>query len=247
MAMTLLQRCQQSFMGKYSLDEAGKTFFQIEVPKTNLGPGYLDKALEAAAVYSDRYDGIEDSAPEGVTHQPPSFEKAASSEDHRDRVDFFSTETLALYFKTIEGWGWNILDRLTTDHWVIAYKGNDRQFKMTLSFNRSWAYFQAPLLNELSGIRSQSEFSKALFGKYLLRLNEQAFWAKFGLDEESQVLLMLDIPLEMFDLKRFRLAARTLETYADNCAYEIQIMSSIRKDERLSGLLSALPNFGRGD
>jgi len=235
----LLRLSRRCFMGKYGLDGDGQVLLHVEIPLAGMERNYCRKAVEAIRVYAGRFrEAISRAADEtrGMVAIGEGNYEAPTPKERETEV--FSLKTLAFYFKTVEHLGWHLRDRLAANHWHIAYKGPERSFAAFLSFNRSWAYFQMPMLAEVHLQQAQPDAHRTMFYSYLLELNKHIYWAKFGLDEEGQVLLMLELPVEAFDLRRFRQAVQTLATYADDFAYEVQIMARLDQDSHLATLLA---------
>lgn len=236
----ILKLCRLCFMCKYSLDDAGQFLLQLELPLTSLERSYCCKAVEALSVYTSRYQNaivrVANNI-QGKIATGTEFETYQAQRIGKGEIEFFSPVTIASYFLAIKHLNWKI-KKQENNHWHLGYKGNDRQFEVFLSFNSFWAYFQMPLLSEVHGLDLQtSSYREALY-RYLLELNDQVYWVKFGLDKDGQILLLLDIPIEMFDLERFRWAIRTLARYANDFSYEIQIIAKLDQDKHLIDLLS---------
>jgi len=51
--------------------------------------------------------------------------------------------------------------------------------------------------------------------------------------------LLLDMPLSLCTLERFRLSAQAIAQYASDYAYEVLIMAELDRDEALARLVSA--------
>lgn len=232
----LLRLCQRQFMAKYSLDHSGQRLLQVELPIETLSRRDCHQAFEAMTVYAQRRSAL-------LTRHTVSavVERAWGDSDATTPVretELFSLDALRPFFVTVEHQGWGLRDRLSLNHWKAVYKGHERAFDVYLSFDRAWAYFQVPLLGDTCALGAPSTNCQAILYPYLLKLNEQMYWAKVGLDEEGQILLLLEMPLEMFTLPYFRRAMQTLATYADTYAYDIQIMANLDQDKRLATLLS---------
>ncbi len=148
--------------------------------------------------------------------------------------------------KSVEHEGWRLKDRPGTNQWHMLYEGPDRKFDVYLCLHPAWVYFQVPLAHKARGSASARETPahEAVLHHYLLHLNELAYWAKFGLDDEGTILLMLDMPTEVFDLDRLRWATWTLGAYATRLSYEVQIVADLAKDKHLGDLLCASKGWG---
>jgi hypothetical protein len=232
----LLRLCHRCFMTKYSLGDGSQVLLQVEIPLDHLSRHDCHKAFEATTVYAERHGSVMARRRISATVERAWGDPIVESAERETEI--FSLEALGRFFSTVEHQGWGVRDRPGLNRWKAVYKGHERSFDVYLSFDRSWAYFQAPLLGDTCTLGSPSNACQAVFYPYLLKLNEQMYWAKIGLDEDGQVLLLLEMPLEMFDLPRFRRAVQTLATYADAYAYDIQIMANLDQDRRLVTLLS---------
>ena len=227
-------------MCKYSIDSSGSLLLQLELPLRNLERRYCHKAIEALSVYADKY-----AVPQRDTHHlteitPENERDAMIAENGATSdpiIEVVSPQDLHLYFRAIKHYGWKLGGRQGANRWYAIYESPDRSFETYINFGQSWAYFQIPILNERNNLQSRSESCKEIFYRYLLQLNEQIYWVKFGVDEEDQVLLMLDMPVDMFDWGRFQWATRALSRYARDFAYDIQIMAGLDRDKQLLSLL----------
>ena len=228
-----LELCHRYFMVKFSVVQSKQLLLQIELPWDGLDRRYCHKAVEALSVYVDR-EGHKQWETAGGDSRGTNKNNVRSLR----KLEVFPKEPLVQYFKSIEHLGWGLTDDLKENRWKATYKGAERSFNVHLYFNSSWVYFRVPLLAENTQDSSlESSPNKEFLYAYLLQLNEQIYWVKVGLYEGGQILMMLDIPLEMFDLNQFRFAAKTLATYADRLAYDIQIMANLHLEPQLASLM----------
>ncbi len=231
----LLSVSERCFMAKWSLDEGGALLPEVELPLMRLERRDCEKALEALLLAAKWVDG----RPLLAAAEADAARAPKRSAVEGQAPEFFPLEELRTYFATVKHLDWAIRDRIDENHWKALYEGAERAFEVYLSFDRAWVYLQAPLLGRACAPSSQSPTCRKVFYPYLLRLNAEMYWAKVGLDEDGQVVLGLDIPLEMFDIQRFRWAARTLGTYADQYAYDVQVLADLDRDARLAALLDS--------
>jgi hypothetical protein len=233
----LVERCRRWFLCKYGLDGHGQLVLQAEVPLAGLGYHECRLVLETVAAYAERLRGGR--AAEAPGARPG--EKQAPGGAGPGEFEVFSQTTLLTYFTTLDAEGWNLRDRLRTNQWQAVYRAPEHVFYVYLGVDPSWAYFQVPMLASPAGPRDGTPAGREMLYRFLLEANERMFWAKFGTDEEGQVLLMLDLPVEMLDQKRFRWAARTLAAYAGDFAYEVQIAATLDRDPHLMAHLAPHP------
>jgi hypothetical protein len=255
----LLRLCCSLFMCRYGLDAADRLSLQLELPLAGLDRGYVHTAVAGITAYARRHDvappsaGNEDwqtAAAEPADHRDaPGYSEVplagadapsrAAGAVPDDGYDHFPAESLEFYFATVGHSGWYLKStRARPQSWHAVYRGHDRIFDAYLSFNGSWAYFQTPMLGDACADSGWSATCSTTLRRYLLQVNEQLYWARFGMDEAGRVLLLLDIPLGMFDLDRFELATRTLARYADEYAYDIQVLAGLERDPVLRCLLT---------
>jgi hypothetical protein len=213
----LLLDCRRRFWAKYALGDDGRLQVQAEMPAVGLDGRACQWLLQTAAAWL---------RPE----RPPVPAPAAD-------FDICSVDLLRDYFATVRADGWVLKDRLAANQWYLGLVAVERFFEAYLSVDSAWVGFQVPLLSEeLRAVARVAD--RGPLNRFLLRGNDQMFWAKFGCDEDGQVVLGLDLPVELFDLKRFRLAARTLATYARDACYEVQILADLRQEPHIASLLA---------
>lgn len=238
----LLEQSRRWYACKYSLDEPSQVLLQLEIPLDGFERPECLRAVEALSVYADRHR--EPVSQGGLVSGDSAGQRrvmvAGGRNPESKEFEVLPAETVALYFSAVEHQGWHLRPELSPNDWQAVYKGRERKFNVYLSFSRSWAYFQVPLAGEPGTTDQRSDHCRKALYRYLLASNQQIFWAKFGLDAAGQVLLMLDVPMATFELKRFRLAAETLARYADDFSYEIQIMSDLDRDPQLADTLQIM-------
>jgi hypothetical protein len=177
--------------------------------------------------------GMADVAGAAFTIQGVNQGYAISLKGETNHNEFFPRSTLIQYFKSIASQGWGLRHDPKVNHWQAVYKSQDeRSFDVYLSFDQSWLYFQMPLT--LKATHSYSSSHRLRLQQYLLQLNQNIYWVKLGLDEQEQVLLLLDIPIESLTLRRFQRATQTLAAYANSLFDEIRIMVNLEQDKHLS-------------
>ncbi|GAB4544977.1 MAG: hypothetical protein OHK0023_02560 [Anaerolineae bacterium] len=219
-----LRRCDGLYMVKYALDADGALILQVDLPLFELERAYLHFAVQALARAVSEH---------GISRARISSISAVAETE----LEYFPRHTLDTYFKALKHIGWGYRKPLGLNDYHLHYKAPERPFEVYLSFNSAWAYWQIPLLDRTQ--LAQSGKRAALY-RYLLKANEQLYWAKFALDGENQVVLALEIPLSLFTLERFRQAGQTLGTYAAEYAYEVAIMADVERDESLAALLASV-------
>lgn len=131
-------------------------------------------------------------------------------------------ETIEAYFRKVEDDGWTFNRRGEKDNtwWYATYKGRSVKQEVYLVIDSKWVYFQLPF-NHIT-INPDCKF--ALY-EYLLRLNDRIFTAKFSIDENNKIVLMVEFSIRNFDFSMFNDALKTLVTFADQYLREIDILA----------------------
>ncbi len=222
-----LRRCMSLYMAKYSRDAAGQLVIQCELPIPELDRTYIHTAVEALS----RAVATHESVGVGAEPRPEPIVREGAG------VEFFPRHTLDQYFKALKHIGWGYRKPVGANSYHFHYKAPERPFEVYLSFNRAWAYYHVALLDPTTVQAWQANRNRAAFARFLLGLNAQIYWGRFGLDAEGQAVLTLDVPLQLFTAERFRLAGNTLTTYASDYAYEVQIMAGLSQDPILASLM----------
>jgi len=235
----LLTLNDRMFMARFALDEEGQLLLTAEVPVSQAqNTSLVSRALESLTVYAGWYlDAVTDY----IRHPDRSLPVAELPVARRpaEGNPIIPDETLALYLKSIEPEGWGLREKPAGQTWHLGYKGQVRLFEVYLTLTASWAYFQSPVLVEPRPPVLQAEGEiQAAFLHYLLRLNDVLYMARFGLDDEGQVLLSLELPVEALDFQLFHLAIRTLARYLDGYVREVQIMAWLDRDRHLADWLA---------
>jgi len=236
--------CHRMFMAKYSLDAAGQLLLQAEIPLAGADREYCRQAIEAMMVYSGLHNGT---PPPPVPAMPATnCTPATDSSGTSPEREIVPEETLGLCIQSVAHLGWGLKERIGPNRWHAAYRGQERSFDVYLCANSSWVCLQVSMASGSPGEEGDAVGTEAqgLLARYLLRLNDAMYWAKVGVDECDQMALMIELPVGVFDIPRFRWLARTLATYADQYARDLQIAAGLEGDHHLSRLLLAANHQG---
>jgi hypothetical protein len=143
------------------------------------------------------------------------------------------------YLRMVEPYGWVLRTKPRGLCWHFGYKNRLRTYEVYAQFTSSWSSFQVPLLVEArASVLDASLDRAAACLEYLLRLNDTWHFAKLGIDDHGQVLLLLEVPTEALDPALFRASARTIGAYLDRYGQEVQIMATLDQDRRLADFLA---------
>ncbi len=227
------------FLTKYSLDERDQLLLSAEVPTEGSSLRLSKMAAEAVAVYGSRYLKALNGG-QAVRNEPAEVEVEILSRETNN-----SPNLLAGYFldfiKSVEPDGWGQLEAPQGQSWHLGYKGHLRMFDVYFFLTKSWATFQVPVLIETKPPALGLDYRiRALFLRYLLRLNDELYMVKFGVDEDGQVLLMLELPLEDLNFHLFLFAIRTISRYLETYTQELEIIASPERDSHIFDLLVQL-------
>jgi hypothetical protein len=217
----LLASCREH-MVKYSLF-GEELVAEVELPRLAVDAAYLDRAVAALT-----RPGRAPAAGEGA------LEKSA-----QDALEPISKTDVFVYFRSVAHLGWAPKEPTRPDEWHASIAGVDRRYDLYLSLNRFWAHFQIPLLTDADLGANAAPAALEVLERHILETNPRLCWAKLGLDDEGQVLLQLDLPVECLDIHRFRFAAQTLSHYLHAVAYDVQILASLPRDEALGAFFPA--------
>ncbi|MBT7304298.1 MAG: hypothetical protein HN849_32490 [Victivallales bacterium] len=231
--------CHRMFMAKYSLDAAGQLLLRTEIPLADADHEYCRQAIEAMMVYRDRHDAappIRATVTPHTNHASATGGATASAEP-----EIVPAETWGLCIQSIAHLGWGMKEKIGANRWHAAYRGRERPFDVYLCANEAWVCVQLSMADSSIGEDAGTEGTgaKILLTRYLLRLNDTMCWAKVGMNERDQMALMIEVPVGLFDVRRFRRVARTVAAYADQYARDLQVAAALSKDRHLSQLLLA--------
>ncbi len=218
-----LQAARRLYLCKYARDPQGQLLLQAELPLAELERTYIHMTVEALWRAATQHD------------QPAMPSQAAA---RAETLEYFPRHTLDTYFKALKHEGWGFRKPLSLNDYHFHYKAAERPFEVYLAFNAAWAYWQVPILDEAAAAAWWQAGQHEVLCRYLLAVNEQLYWARFVLDEEGRVVLLLDMPLTLFTLERFRLSGQAVAQYAADYAYEVQIMADLGRDAALARLLT---------
>jgi hypothetical protein len=227
------------FLTKYSLDEKDQLLLSAEVPTAGSHLRLSRMAAEAVAVYGSRHlKALEGREPHGNGQVGAELELLNRK---TSAPPVLLTEYFHDFIKSVEPDGWGPLEAAQGHSWHLGYKGHLRMFDVYFFLTKSWATFQVPVLIETKPPALSLDYRiRALFLRYLLRLNDELYMVKFGVDEDGQVLLMLELPLENLNFHLFLLAIRTISRYLETYTQELEIIASPERDRHIFDLLVQL-------
>lgn len=125
-------------------------------------------------------------------------------------------ETIEQYF---EQYGWNY-ERLEPNFWRTGFRGKHNNFRIIFQMTQHWLYvaiapyIRAPLAEELENRAPRLYY-------YLLRLNQDMNMVKFSVDEDGDVRLAAELPIENLDYSEFADAINLVAGYADDYYVEV--------------------------
>jgi hypothetical protein len=228
---------RKMFLAKFALDDEGRLLLCAEAPVKNLHSQLLKRSLESMTVYGSLYPEILPALePQEAAPDKPAAPTAPKPPDAATGV---LAETLTDFVRSVALENWWPLEAPSRDTWKLGYKGRLRLYDVYLSVSASWCIFQVPLLLEAkpSALRLGHD-ARALFLRYLLRLNDAFYMVKFGIDEGGRVLLLLELPLQNLTYELFLFAVRTISSYLENYTQELEIVASPERDKKIFELLS---------
>lgn len=222
-----LQASRRLYVCKYGRDPHGQLLLQAELPLADLERTYIHLSVEALWRAVQQHD----------SPMPSPVESTPIDQT----IEYFPRYALDTYFKGLRHEGWGLRKAISLNEYRLHCKTPERPFEVYLAFNAAWAYWQVPILEGELAARWWLSPERESLCRYLLAVNEQLYWARFGVDEGGNVLLLLDVPLSLLTAERFRLSAQAVAQYAADYAYEVLIMAELNRDEALARLLAAEP------
>lgn len=236
LSRAVLLRNERMYMAKIGLDPDGYPTLGVELPAPSLSPLLVRRGLEAMARYQLRLPkGWRPGAGAGDLVAP---ERPLAL--HAPDPEAGLPERLVYdYMRMVEPYGWVVRTAPRGIYWHFGYKSRLRMYEVYAQLTSAWCSFQVPLLLEArASVLDAPSAGAAACLEYLLRLNDTWFFAKLGVDEHGQVLLLLEVPTEALDPALFRALARTIGAYLDRYGQEVQIMATLDQDRRLAEALA---------
>ena len=213
------------FLAKFALNADGDLVLAAEVPLLGNFPKLIDRTLDAFINYGTLYPK--------VVHEGSAIERASAGAGRYT----IPADTFREFVAKVELYNWRSLKKPVGQLWHLGYKGRLRTYDAYLGVSSSWAVFQVPvLLNKHSPTVSDPR-PQRLFLRYLLRLNDELSLVKFGLGEDGQILLLLELPVHDLKYELFLFAIRTLSKYLEVYTQELEIMADPERDKNIFKLL----------
>jgi hypothetical protein len=111
-------------------------------------------------------------------------------------------------FLARDGWPFERVD----DHtWRSGFRGDVNSFRFFVRLTENWIFFTiVPFV-----VAPKQEGAALKMYRHLLRLNREINMAKFAIDDDSDVVLTVELPTENLDESEFKDALDALSYYAD--------------------------------
>lgn len=227
------------YQAKFALDDNEQLLLSAEAPVTDNYQHLVTHLLRSLIRYSVDYS--EPLGSGAFLRDPRQWSARPMLNAEPDDLLMSPDGVFADYLRSANTEGWGPLDRYPQGQcWRIGYKGLLKLFDQAfLKLTNSWVLFEVSILEDpmpqalLGTAREQ-----AVFLRHLLRLNDEMYLAKFGLDEEAKLLLLLEFPLAVLDFEMFLFSLRTLARYLDSYAPELEILARPRRDPHIAVLLA---------
>jgi hypothetical protein len=121
-------------------------------------------------------------------------------------------------FLTEYGWPYERVDSAT---WRSGFRGQQSTFRVFVRLTENWIFFTiVPFV-----LAPRTERNERQLHRHLLRLNREINLAKFAIDEDADVVLTVELPVENLDYSEFKDALDALSYYADRHFLEVQALS----------------------
>ena len=99
--------------------------------------------------------------------------------------------------------------------WKTGFRGRLRDFTILARLAESW------LLMQVAVIRSPEPECRSRLYEHLLRMNFHMNMAKFGIDSDGDVMLMVELPTANLDFAEFQAGFMALLAYAEGSFLEV--------------------------
>lgn len=144
-----------------------------------------------------------------------------------------NAETLEAYFRKVEDDGWNFKreGEKSNQWWHATYCGGQIKRDVYVILDNKMIYFQLPFPIDIL-----PDCIAGLY-RFLLRLNDKIFMAKFSIDGNNRVVLMVEQPVRNFDFSGFNDILKTLATLGNEYFNEIDILA---QEPRVACLVAEL-------
>ena len=116
-------------------------------------------------------------------------------------------------FLTRDDWPY---ERLDTNTWRSGFRGENSNFRFFIRLTENWVFFTIVPFVPTKRMQSDPKLYKRL-----LELNREINLAKFALDDDSDVVLTVEMPSEGIGFAEFKDALDALSFYADRYYLEI--------------------------
>lgn len=128
-------------------------------------------------------------------------------------------ETIESYF---EQYGWSH-ERTGEFDFRTGFRGDVSLFRILVRLTENWVYFSiSPFV-----IGSQDPACEHRLYKHLLKLNHEINMAKFTVDKDGDVILIVELPAENLDYSEFSDALGALAYYADDNYARIFVLAHV--------------------
>jgi hypothetical protein len=121
------------------------------------------------------------------------------------------------------GWRYDFDEPTVT--WHTGFRGDNANFNIFVHLTGNWLYFTiCPLVNAPGDPECERKLHQ-----HLLRLNNSINMAKFGIDNDGDVVLTVELPTENLDYSEFADGLNAISYYSD--AHYLEILNVARDPE----------------
>jgi len=128
-------------------------------------------------------------------------------------------EIIAEYF---DRYGWSY-ERTEESGFRTGFRGDVSVFRITVRTTDDWIFFSiSPFV-----VAPQDPECERKLHRHLLRLNHEINMAKFTIDQDGDVILTVELPVESLDYSEFADALNALAYYADDNYAQVFIFAHV--------------------
>jgi hypothetical protein len=108
-------------------------------------------------------------------------------------------------------------ERIDPNTWRSGFRGDTNSFRFFIRLTENWIFFTiVPFV-----VAARSPQNEGKLHRRLLELNREINMAKFALDDDDDVVLTVELPVETLDFSEFKDALDALSFYADRYYLEV--------------------------
>src|SRR5256885_4226380 len=120
-------------------------------------------------------------------------------------------------------------ERVDANTWRSGFRGDVNSFRFFVRLTENWIFFTiVPFV-----VGPKSDAAALQLYRHLLKLNREINMAKFAVDDDLDVVLTVELPIESIDEGEFKDALDALSYYADK--HYLDVLTLAQQEQKRSG------------